>query len=194
MRVFRAGVNGNARALKGVRAGALLAASPTIPEDVHFVRLVGSRGKRYNVPLAGTSWTVDRPTAAQADADLANGYGVGIVPFSIGCACLDVDKGDAEALMRAYPPLAWYETRPARDGKPARVHLWYRHDAPLRNQNWYSAKYRCGGQLRSANGFVLLRAIPEWLAQLAWGDGGPLPAHLLSDPTHRAHPRFSAAC
>ncbi len=125
---------------------------------------------------------MDRPTAAQADADLANGYGVGIVPFTMGCACLDVDKGDAEALMRAYPPLAWYETRPGRDGKPARVHLWYRHDVPLRNQDWYSAEYRCGGQLRSANGFVLLRAIPEWLAQLAWGGGGPFPAHLLRDP------------
>ena len=125
-------MKGNALALKGLHAGALLAASPAIPDGVHFVRLVGSRGKRYNVPLYGTSWSVDRPTAAQADADLANGYGVGVVPFSMGYAGLDVDKGAADALIRDYPPAALYETRPAKNGKPARVHLWYRHEEPPR--------------------------------------------------------------
>ena len=177
-------MKGNARALKGVHAGALLAASPAIPDGVHFVRLVGSRGKRYNVPLYGTSWNVDRPTAAQADADLANGYGVGVVPFSMGYAGLDVDKGAADALIRDYPLAALYETRPAKNGKPARVHLWYRHEEPLGNQDWYSSpEYGYGGQLRSANGFLLLREIPEWLAQLELGLGGPFPAHLLRYPT-----------
>ena len=129
---------------------------------------------------------VDRPTAAQADADLANGYGVGVVPFTMGgFAVLDVDKGNAEALIRDHPPAALYETRPARDGAPPRYHLWYRHDVPLSKSNWYSTQYRCGGQLISATTFVLLRSIPEWLAQLALGLGGPLPAHILDNPTPR---------
>ena len=132
----------------------------------HFVLC---RDKR---PLSGFPWRNYTPAL---DCVLAHPDNIGLVPFSVSTSALDVDTGKPEQLCLFHQPLV---TVPSR--RPGGQHLYYRDDTPRSNQQW--SAFGCGGEVRSANGYLILyRDAPVRLAHaLAYNKADcPFPAGLL---------------
>ena len=104
-------------------------------------------------PLHGFRWKRQRLTLPEAQAWTAEGRKLGIVPASVGCTVADVDRGDPAGLVAALPPLVTIRTLRA-----GGLHLWYRDAAGRPNATWEYAG--CGGDIRSASGYVVLHAQP----------------------------------
>ena len=126
----------------------------------HFVLCVDKR------PVRGQPWLMPPSTR-----EILNHKGpVGLVPYSIGLAALDVDHGNPSRLLREYPPATTQLT-------PRGIHAFYQHDVPLPNGKW--SLMGCSGDIRSANGYVVLYQ-PERLVEVQ--HGGPLPLTGLKPP------------
>lgn len=108
------------------------------------------------------SWQKLRPGL---DVVLAHDGPLGLKPWSISTSALDVDAGDPGELIKAWPPMAVLDSRRA-GGK----HLYY-SDTEGR-ANGHFAAYGCGGEIRSAKGYLIL-----------WHDGAARLADALQDPT-----------
>ena len=111
------------------------------------------------------SWQKLRPGL---DVVLAHEGPLGLKPWSITTSALDVDAGDPDELIRAWPPMAVLDSRRA-DGK----HLYY-SDTEGRG-NAHFEVYGCAGEVRSAKGYLIL-----------WHDGAGRLADALDDPIARA--------
>ena len=74
---------------------------------------------------------------------------LGVVPFSVGMTCLDIDEGDPGELLAQYDPCARCPTR--RDGG---LHLYFRDILGRRNGDW--AACGCRGHVRGASGYCCL--------------------------------------
>ena len=115
----------------------------------HFVLCSGKQ------PIRGFPW---RSHAPVLDCVLAHRGNVGIVPFSVETSALDVDKGEPTQLSLLHPPLVIVPS-----WRPGREHFYYRDDAPRGNQQW--SAFGCSGEVRSANGYLILyREAPVLLA------------------------------
>ena len=101
---------------------------------------------RSKWPIKGFPW---RSHAPALDCILAHRGNVGIVPFSVETSALDVDRGEPTQLSLLHPPLVIVPS-----WRPGREHLYYRDDAPRGNQQW--SAFGCGGEVRSANGYLVL--------------------------------------
>ena len=86
-----------------------------------------------------------KPSAAQVMNHVHNGFPIGIVPFSCGCAVVDVDKGNHRRIADEHHPYLIY---PSTSGFP-KAHLWYRVGKP-RDQHQFSF-LDCSGQIISTN-------------------------------------------
>lgn len=83
------------------------------------------------------------------DLEVVIGHGdnIGIVPFSVGTSALDIDFGEIGELVEATDPLV---VNPS----PRGHHAYYRDGTPRPNRKW--AAHGCGGEVRSARGFLVL--------------------------------------
>ena len=121
----------------------------------HFVLC---RDKR---PLSGFPWRDHTP---DLDCVLAHRGNVGLIPFSVGTSALDVDKGEPHQLSLFYPPLVILRSQ-----RPGGEHFYYRDDTPRGNQQW--SAFGCAGEVRSANGYLILyRDAPVLLAHALAND------------------------
>ena len=121
----------------------------------HFVLC---RDKR---PLPGFPWRDHTP---DLDCVLAHRGNVGLIPFSVETSALDVDKGEPHQLSLFYPPLVILRSQ-----RPGGEHFYYRDDTPRGNQQW--SAFGCSGEVRSANGYLILyRDAPVLLAHALAND------------------------
>ena len=113
---------------------------------------------------------------------------MGLVPASVRLrdaplAVLDVDEGDVDAMMQAYPPLAFAPTRRG-------SHLWFLDEAPGgRGNGTWAGPGGCVGDVRGVNYAALhgdeAAIVDRGITSLAsmrrprWCDVGWLPAHLI---------------
>lgn len=131
-----------------------------IYDALTWIRALGGhpvllRGKRP----AWTAWNKRRPGVDTCLAHLAAGGQLGLIPFSLGFAVLDVDGGDPAALARMHPPALRYRSWSGRDG-----HFWYRSLTGLPNLKFSACG--CTGEVRGANGYVLLPRLGETLPRI----------------------------
>ena len=127
---------------------------------------------RDKQPLPGFPWRAHTPAL---DCVLAHRGNVGLIPFSVGTSALDVDKGEPHQLSLFYPPLVILRSQ-----RPGGEHFYYRDDMPRGNQQW--SAFGCAGEVRSANGYLILyRDAPVLLAHALANDKAdcPFPAGLL---------------
>ena len=103
----------------------------------------------------GRGWQKTRPRFAAVEAHEGRGGLVGVIPGSLGCVVVDVDRGGqggVDAVVRACgAPLTIAGTRGGGS------HLWYR--APVGevgNRKWALGTPSYGGDIRGSNGFVVL--------------------------------------
>lgn len=103
----------------------------------HFVLCEGKRPIWWK-------WHKLRP-----DLEVVIGHGdnIGIVPFSIGTSALDIDFGAIGELVEVTDPLVVNPT-------PRGHHAYYRDGKPRPNRKW--AAHGCGGEVRSARGYLVL--------------------------------------
>ena len=121
-------------------------------------QLVLCRGK---LPIRGFPWRSHTPAL---DCVIAHRGNVGIIPFSVGTSALDVDKGDPTQLSLFQPPLVILKSQ-----RPGGEHFYYRDDVPRGNQQW--SAFGCEGEVRSANGYLILyREAPVLLAHALVND------------------------
>ena len=81
------------------------------------------------------------------DVVLRHGRDLGLMPWSLGTSALDVDYGDVGELVVATAPLTTLDS-------PRGHHCYFQDDRPRRNATW--AAHGCGGEVRSAKGFLRL--------------------------------------
>ena len=79
---------------------------------------------------------------------------VGLVPSTIGATVLDVDTGRADALIARSRPDLWLPSNRVNG-----VHLYYADTTLRDNADWEFMG--CGGQVRSANGYVIQTWHPD---------------------------------
>ena len=111
------------------------------------------------------SWQKLRPGL---DVVLAHEGPLGLKPWSISTSALDVDTGDPDELMQAWPPMAVLNSR-----RSAGKHLYY-SDTEGRGNGHFEV-YGCAGEIRSAKGYLIL-----------WHDGAGCLADALHDPIARS--------
>ena len=96
-----------------------------------------------------------RPAVTDIDHHLNGGGKLGLFPFSIRLSALDLDSfpDDAatHAFMQARPPLVASPTR-----RPGGLHLYYPDTQPRHNGKWFDDATSCGGDVRSAHGYLVL--------------------------------------
>ena len=133
-------------------------------------------------------WRDTRPSLDTIRPHVEAGGGVGLVPASVRLrdaplAVLDVDEGDVDAMMQAYPPLAFAPTRRG-------SHLWFLDEAPGgRGNGTWAGPGGCVGDVRGVNYAALhgdeAAIVDRGITSLAsmrrprWCDVGWLPAHLI---------------
>ena len=113
----------------------------TITDHGGHLVLVERGSKR---PIPRYPWRRFKPSVEIA---LAHDGRLGLIPWSIHCTALDVDRGDAGLL---WPPRAQYPTQ-RKDGR----HLYYDDDKPRGNGKW-TGPGGCAGDIRGANGYLVL--------------------------------------
>ena len=86
-------------------------------------------------PLKGIPWKLYRP---QLDVLLSHSGRLGLVPSSIDCTALDVDRGNPISL-----PAGWVDY-PSR--LPGRFHKWFHETRQFKDCLWEGAG--CGGEIR----------------------------------------------
>lgn len=96
-----------------------------------------------------------RPSVDEIDRHLDTTGKIGLFPFSLRLSALDLDAfpdDDAtHAFMQARPPLVACPTR-----RPGGLHLYYPDTEPRRNGRWFDDATSCGGDVRSAHGYLVL--------------------------------------
>ena len=118
------------------------------PETAHFVLT-----KPNKIPI--NKWKDASPSRSQVIAHVQKGGLLGLIPWSIGLAVIDIDKGgrsetpgqDVEALLG--PALARCKTR------GGGWHLWYKPEHPCGNAPWELPNGVCG-DIRCEAGYVIL--------------------------------------
>ena len=126
----------------------------------HFVLCQGDKRPVWR------SWQKLRPGL---DVVMAHPGPLGLKPWSVSTSALDVDAGDPDRLIEAWPPMAVLDSRRA-----AGKHLYY-SDSQGRGNAHFSEVYGCAGEVRSAKGYLIL-----------WHDGAARLADALGDPIARA--------
>ena len=76
-------------------------------------------------------------------------HGLGIIPFSLGCSALDVDRGDGNDILRIRTAKAVLNSV-----NHSNAHLYFDDDTPRGNSNF--TLFGCSGQVRSAKGFLAI--------------------------------------
>ncbi len=133
------------------------------PEALTYLR---QRGAHFVLcwdkrPLSGFPW---RDYTPDLDCVLAHRGNVGLIPFSVGTSALDVDKGEPTQLSMFHQPLVIVPSQ-----RPGGEHFYYRDDTPRGNQQW--SAFGCGGEVRSAKGYLILyRDAPVLLAHALAND------------------------
>ena len=105
----------------------------------------GFRNRNDKLPIHA-GWRHIRLPVAVVEA---HGPGIGIIPYSIGTSALDVDFGDIGELIDATGPLVTVETL-----RKGGAHAYFNDDVPRPNGKWQA--YGCGGDIRSAKGYLCL--------------------------------------
>lgn len=119
-----------------------------------------------------TTWRHYKPDSDLVCSHVERGGLIGLVPFSVGLTCLDIDQGDIENLKCLYDPCAFCPSRTS-----GRGHLYFRDTEGRANGKWHV--HGCSGEIRSANGYVVLWGnAPCILADALSGTQGELfPVH-----------------
>ena len=126
----------------------------------HFVlcRTTGDIDNRKRAKA--TAYQKNRPPLAAAQRHRDNGYLVGVIPASIGCVVIDIDRGGTEATDAVVEllgqPVARHPTR-----RPGGEHLWFRsrEAETVRNGMWLH------GDIRGAHGGYAILWAPDRLAE-----------------------------
>ena len=151
---------------------------PTLTDPLKTaIRYLHDRGAHFvlcrgKLPIRGFPWRSHTPAL---DCVLDHRGNVGIIPFSIETSALDVDKGEPTQLSLFHPPLVILRSQ-----RPGGEHFYYRDDVPRGNQRW--SAFGCSGEVRSANGYLILyREAPVLLAHALANDKAdcPFPAGLV---------------
>ena len=98
--------------------------------------------RRAKEPLEGIPWSRYRPPL---DVLISHPGRLGLVPSSIECTALDVDRGNPISL-----PAGWVDC-PSR--LPGRVHKWFQETQQFKDGQWEGAG--CGGEIRHKGYLVL---------------------------------------
>ena len=125
-----------------------------------------------------------RPQVADIDHHLSSGGKLGLFPFSLRLSALDLDSfpDDAatHAFMQARPPLVASPTQ-----RPGGFHLYYSDTQPRHNGKWFDESTSCGGDVRSAHGYLVLwdpATLRILQARFQMGNQGMLfPSELLAE-------------
>ena len=95
-------------------------------------------------------WNERRPGIKTVEQHLeCNNAGVGVIPRSLGCAVVDVDRGDPEQLWLRYPPFVVCDSRRHRHS-----HGWY-SDHERKRDGKFSEVLGCAGDIK-CTGYVVL--------------------------------------
>ena len=119
--------------------------------------VVAGKIKKAKSPI-WSGWQKQRPAL---DVSIQHDGPLGIIPYSIGTSALDLDRGDWRKM-----PRSWVNYGTRRKGGR---HLFYGDDQARGNSNWSAED--CGGEVRGANGYMLL-----------WKDGANRLADAISGP------------
>ena len=150
----------------------------------HLLRVLPDK-----TPVRGRSWRRQR---AGIRTLLKHDGLLGLMPASLGLSVLDVDHATTEAgyraLLEQYPPLLSLPSRTL-----GRYHLYYADEAPRPNATFKA--FGCSGDVRSANGYVVLwddagDRLAEVL-RLPWQEtaASDFPAHLMNPFLSKLPPR-----
>ena len=128
--------------------------------------------RRAKVPLKGIPWKLHRPTL---DVLLSHRGRLGLVPSSIDCTALDVDRGNPISL-----PAGWVDY-PSR--RPGGFHKWFHATQQFKDCQWEGAG--CGGEIRHKGYLVLWRnatqKIGKAILEGLQHDLFPFPADLIRE-------------
>lgn len=145
--------------------------------DTHALRELDRMGGHLipcigKVPVSGWKWQRDKPTLdyLRRHLDASPTATVGLIPRSVGCSVLDVDTGNPSGLWQAYPPLSVART------PSGGAHGYYRDSQDRRNRKW--SAFGCGGDLRSASGYVVVWQPVAVVEGLGRPDPCPFPEDL----------------
>lgn len=129
-------------------------------QGAHLLRVLPDKS-----PVRGRSWL--RQRAGEKTLVKHDGL-LGLVPNSLELSVLDLDRVPSAAalaaLLEQYPPLLKLPSQ-----RPDRWHLYYLDEIPRPNGSF--SAFGCSGDVRSANGYVVL-----------WGEAGDLIAETLRHP------------
>jgi len=89
--------------------------------------IVHGAGEKLKRP-AWKAWNKRRPSQAQAQAAVADGYLLGVVPSSIGRVVIDIDAGDSRRLRELTGPIGYTKSFSGRG-----EHLWFAAGDAQRN-------------------------------------------------------------
>ena len=139
-------------------------------QGAHLLRVLPDKS-----PVRGRSWL--RQRAGEKTLVKHDGL-LGLVPNSLELSVLDLDRVPSAAaltaLLEQYPPLLKLPSQ-----RPDRWHLYYLDEIPRPNGSF--AAFGCSGDVRSANGYVVL-----------WGEAGDLIAETLRQPVPSVASDFPA--
>ena len=140
-------------------------------------------------PMAGAKWGDKHPTATEAYAHLKRGGYIGVAPYSLGMAVVDVDKNtDKRSLDEIRQALDRQVNSPAVVAYPSntkgRYHLWYACRKST-GKKWEWQEHGLGGEVRccdgSNNGTYAVVWELEQLAEVLPVDRDAFPQARLSD-------------
>ena len=94
-------------------------------------------------------WLDHPPSGTQVINHHRDGGGLGLVPYSLQSAVLDVDRGTPDKLIQHHRPYCHYKST-----TPGRSHLWYRVSKPPQLYLWDYMD--CGGEIICSTGHVRL--------------------------------------
>ena len=141
--------------------------------DAHFFRC--KQSKAPAVPRK-TSWqdAGNRLTVKQVVERIDKGYLMGLIPWSVGCAVVDVDGGQADNGHELPEPVASYQT------PSGGQHVYYALSEPIAQYPW---KHDQGhGDTRCSDGYVCVWDPPALFGM----NGGDV---MSADSFHAAFPR-----
>ena len=111
------------------------------------------------------AWDRTRPDFSKVERHLKGGGLVGVIPASLRCFVVDIDKGGTNGVEAVRgilgEPVAVIKTQ-----RPGGFHAWYRAaDSEIGNRKWSLGD--AGGDIRGSRGFVILWDAPKLADALA---------------------------
>ena len=135
-----------------------------------------------------TGWQKAPPDLDAVTRHAKSGSLVGVIPWSLGCAVIDVDEGGETgmaAVMAALGgPVTWTPTK-----RQGGFHIWYRAATAQGNRKWQIGE--AAGDVRGAKGYVILWDAKKIAAALAdlYDDADEVDTSRLPSP-----PRKTSGC